>query len=387
MSALARWGASFELRDHGAVLRDRTGQPLALLEGDRVRVRGGPGLADELTAELTIEDVGDHHPIFGPCLRMTHAGELRSLMGAVSWRAPQAIPPVAAPARLPPFAGSMVLNLLALLAERAGVAALPYLGPYPSAVLYQSLVQCFTASGGEGEFTAEGEALLAAPRMARAPVTFAPAPFARWWLPPGLGVQARDRIERLFVDGATFVGDGGALRRLVAYRSEPGGADDRDAQIIPDEGVGDHAAPPEFLAAELWFGDVRWATRAEVWASGALRRAPAPPPPPRDPIVGQPLPLPLRRALATLIEDAVPRALATSVAPILEATPLRWGDAGDDAVRPLRAADGSAVEVVVHAALWITLRSHGAARLALALAEALTPWVVREAVRRAEATH
>lgn len=35
----------------------------------------------------------------------------------------------------------------------------------------------------------------------------------------------------------------------------------------------------------------------------------------------------------------------------------------------------------VHAALWIALRPRGAATLALALAEALMPWVVTEVMR------
>ncbi|MEZ4364262.1 MAG: hypothetical protein R3B48_29070 [Kofleriaceae bacterium] len=368
MSDLSRWGTTFEPHERGAVLRGPGGAPLASVQDQRVWVRRAPGLGRD--RDLFLEDAGDHHAILGPCLRVRCGGERRTLMGWIDWRSPSMIPPVAEPARLPPLTGTMVLNLLALCAQRAGIRELRYRGPYPSAALYTSLRQCFDASGDEAAFTARGAELLVAPRLVTSEVAFAPAPFARWWLTPRLGAQARARIERVFVDGANFERAATGPRRLVAY-----GRDGQPAR-------GDDAATAT-LAAELWFGDRCWARRAELSADGALCRGPWPPPTLDDPIVGQELPLALRRALAELIADAVPTPVSPLVAPLLERARLCWGDAGDAAVRDVPTGD-HVRGAIVHAALWLSLRGHGAARVALALAEALTPWVVAQAVRDAD---
>lgn len=338
-------------------LRDRKDQPYLRRDGTRLWVRGAPG------RELLVEPEADggEHPVFGRCLRLLSGAELCSVMGAVDWARPASIPPVAEPARLPPMTGTMLLNAIALAAAHAGVSELRYVGPYPTAALYASLRQCFVADGSEESFTAEGLALLVAPRMVEAPVAFTPAPFERWWPTPRIGVQARRQIERVFVDGAAFERGGSGVRRLV----------ERDR----DERDGDARAGDEdrVLAAELWFGDERWAVLAELSLSGDVLRGPLPLPALDDPILGQELPLPLRTALASLIAEAVPAPLAPLVAPLLEGAFIRWGDAGASALR----ATGD--EVTLHAALWLTLRRHGAARLALAIAETLTPWVTARA--------
>lgn len=361
MRIIGRWGSQLELDGTSGTLRDPTGEPIVRMEGERIWLRGGPG------RELTVEPpaAGDApHPILGVCSSLRSDGAPCTQMSAVRWSAPASIPPIAEPARLPPLTGTLLLDWLARCAAAAGRPALRYVGPYPTAALYASLCQCFTPLGApeaapEAAFTAAAGALLLAPRMAEAPVDFAPAPFERWWLSPRLGLQARQHIERLFLDGAAFDRSATAVRRLVERPAAPGDG---------------HAAA---LAAELWFGDTRWATLVELTAEGEVQRGPLPPPPIDDPIVGQELPLPLRRALASLIADAVPAVLAPFVEPILSAATLRWGDAGTSALTPT--ADGA----VLHAALWLTLRPHGPARLALALAEALTPWVTGRALRAA----
>lgn len=349
-----RWGTTVELGEAGGTIRDRHGVLVARIEGGRAWVRGAPD------RELTVEPPAPgeaEHPLFGRCARLVSGGELRSLMGEVRWAAPRAIPPVAEPARLPPLTGTCVLNLLAHCAQAAGVAGLYYEGPYPTPALFQSLRQSFTPLGDEAAFTARAEELLLAPRPERAPVQFLPAPFERWWPAPRLGLQAREHIERVFIDGAGFERSPTAIRRLVEHGADGEGG-------------------PR-LAAELWFGDTRWATLAELTLDGEVRRGPSPPPPIDDPIVGQELPLGLRRALAQLIADAVPAPVAPLVEPILERSVIRWGDAGASTVR------GEPGGAILHAALWITLRPRGAATLALALAEALLPWVVSEVVRGA----
>lgn len=353
--ARSHWNAT------GGELVDRTGAASVRREGERLWIYGAPG------RELLVEPANAEaeHPVFGRCLRLSSDEELCSVMGAVDWARPASIPPVAEPARLPAMTGTMLLNAIALAAAHAGISALRYVGPYPTAALYASLGQCFVASASEEEFTAEGLELLVAPRMAEAPVDFTPAPFERWWPTPRIGLQARRQIERVFVDGAAFERGGSGVRRLVA----------RDA----DERVADSPDEDRVLAAELWFGDARWAVLAELSPSGDVRRGPLPLPALADPILGQEVPLSLRRALASLIAEAVPAPLAPLVAPLLETAHIRWGDAGTSAL--LATGD----DVLLHAALWITLRPHGAARLALAIAEALTPWVTTRATQALQA--
>lgn len=360
-----RWGSALELADDGGsgMLRDRTGEVVVRMErggadeagapGSRIWLRGAPGreltVSPPAAAELP-------HPILGTCSRLLSDDAMCSLMSEVRWSAPSSIPPIAEPARLPPLTGTMLLNWLAHCAAAAGVPALHYVGPYPTAALYASLCQSFTPSDAEAAFTAEAAALLLSPRMQRSPVAFTPAPFERWWPTARVGVQARDQIERVFVDGAAFELSSTSVRRLVAW---------------PGSGRADLGG----VSAELWFGDTRWALVAELSQQGDLLRGPLPLPAIDDPIVGQELPLPLRRALASLIVDAVPAPLAPLVEPILTSAILRWGDAGTAALAPT--PDGA----TLHAALWLTLRPHGPARLALALAETLTPWVTSRAVR------
>ncbi len=347
-----RWGSSFEVTDEGAALRDPTGEVVGEIARGRAWVRGAPGRI--LVVEPYVADDAEH-PILGRCVRLTSDGVPRSLMGAIRWSAPQAIPPVAEPARLPPLTGACLLNLIAHAAQAADVAALPYVGPYPTAALFASLAQAFTPTGDEAAFTARAAELLVAPRLERAAVEFAPAPFERWWPSPRVGVQARAHIERVFVDGQAYERSPTAVRRLVEHGDGPG-----------DE--------PR-LSAEVWFGASCWARLATLSPRGELREGPLAMPAVDDPIVGQELPPGLRRALAQLIADAVPSPVAPLVEQVLERATIRWGDAGASAVR------GEAGGAVVHAALWITLRPRGAAAVALALAEALTPWVVTEVVR------
>lgn len=348
MDDLARWGTRIELEAGRGRIVDRDGVEVARVDGERAWVRGAPG------CELALAP-GVDHPIFGRSLELTSGGRLCSVMAAVDWAAPRLIPPVAEPGALPAHAGTALLNLLAACAAAAGISEVGYRGPYPTSALYGSLTQCFRAHGDEASFTAESGALLAAPRMAQAPVTFSPAPFARWWPSPRIGVQARAAIERVLVDGAAFTSSTSTVRRLVR-------ADDE----------------PERLRAEVWFGDARWAIAAELTADGGLVRGPLPAPPIDDAIVGQEVPLALRRALADLICDAAPAPLAPLIPAVLERARLRWGDAGHSPVVT------SGDTVTLHAALWLHLRPHGLARLALAMAEALTPWAVGAAVRAAQ---
>jgi hypothetical protein len=360
MRSTGRWGSQLEINDGSGTLHDRNGELIVRMDGGRIWLRGGPG------RELTVEPRPDDEPhlIFGPCARLLEGDRLCSLMGEVQWKAPQSIPPVESPARLPPLTGSLLLDWLAHCALAAEIPSLSYVGPYPTPALFSSLRQCFTPLGDEAAFTAEAETLLLAPRMQPAPVAFLPAPFERWWiyshlgshLASPLGIQARAQLERVFLDGASFERSTTALHRLVEH---------------PDP----TRATAGTLAAELWFGETPWATLAELSPEGELLRGPLPPPPIDDPIVDSAIPQALRLALAGLIADGVPGPLASFVEPILARTPMRWGDAGLSAVRT------DARGLILHAALWLSNRAGGAGPVALAMASALTPWVIAEALR------
>ncbi len=376
-----RFGARSHWSAAGGELVDRTGAASLRREGERLWIYGAPG-RQLLVEPAGVGEEGGEHPIFGRCLRLRSGGQLCSVMGAVDWARPASIPPVAAPARLPAMTGTMLLNAIALSAAHAGLSELRYVGPYPTAALFTSLGQCFIAgadaSTDAGEtFAAAGLELLVAPRMAEAPVAFTPAPFERWWPTPRIGVQARREIERVFVDGAAFERGSSGVRRLVERDGAEREGAERDG--VERDGAEREGEADRVLAAELWFGDERWAVLAELSASGEVLRGPMPLPALADPILGQEVPLPLRRALASLIAEAVPAPLAPLVAPLLEAARIRWGDAG---TASLRATDD---DVTLHAALWLSLRRHGAARLALAIAEALTPWVTTRATQALQA--
>src|SRR5689334_10654800 len=89
-------------------------------------------------------------------------------MSALDWARPTEIPAIAEPARLPLGSGSAILNTIAMLAQRAGVASLRYAGPYPTAALWATLARSFRSTGSEAAFTAG--ALDRALRVARDPI-------------------------------------------------------------------------------------------------------------------------------------------------------------------------------------------------------------------------
>jgi hypothetical protein len=255
-------------------------------------------------------------------------------MSAIDWASPARIPAIDRPATIPPGAGTMLLDLIALCASRAGVASLAYDGPYPTHALWGSLAQCFRVESGSIEDFLAGRV-----------VRFAPAPFERAHVHARAWVQLRDTLERASIDGRDYPRGPGA-RRLI------------------DLGGGD-------TAAEFWIGDAPLARLAVFDARGSLIAGPDAPPPFASSVLGRDFPPPLREALAELVADDAPGPLAAIVREIIARTPLRWADLGVDVARDA----GGAIEV--HAALWERLARHGLARVALALAEAIAPVVTR----------
>ncbi|HEX3474596.1 MAG TPA: hypothetical protein VHT91_06115 [Kofleriaceae bacterium] len=287
-----------------------------------------------------------HHPLLGAAHTVGDTA-----MTALDWARPAEIPAIAAPGRLPLGAGAAILNTIALLARDAGVTALRYAGPYPTAALWRSLARSFRCDADEAAFTAG--ALDRAVRVARdpIPIDFAPAPHERIAIPRGF-VELRDRLERAVIDGVGYE-PGGSPARLVA------------------------AGPAAGHRAEVWFGDACHARVATLAADGRVVDGPHPIPACASPVIGRAFPAALRDALAELVADAVPAPLATDARALCAAAGVAWADLG------ARAATERPGGFAVHAALWDRIAPLGLARLALALAEALAPVVAAAVVRRA----
>jgi hypothetical protein len=274
-----------------------------------------------------------HGRIVDPLLREAHALGTTAI-SAIDWAHPTQIPTVADPARLPPGSGGMILNVLAVLAARAGIAALRYAGPYPTPALWHALARSFCTTASEEQFTAG--VLERALRVARdeLPFDFAPAPFERIATACGW-VELREGLERAVIDGVTYDRAGSVAR------------------------LGEHA--------EVWIGDALYARVATFDASGALIDGPHAIPPCTSAVLGREFPPALRAALAELVADAVPSPIAALAREAIATRTLAWADLGARVAR--RTEHGFAV----HAALWERIAPLGLARLALALAEALAP--------------
>ena len=294
-------------------------------------------------AGLDVDGAVVAHPVLGPSHPLRVDGAAVAVMSAVDWARPTRIPAIDRPGALPPGTGTMLLDVLARLAARAGVTALRYAGPYPTAALWDALGASFRTAGTLAAFTADAAARWGGGALPEVPIDFAPAPHHRVRAAADVIAVVRDGVERAVIAGAGFARDGG-VRRLV------------------DDG--------EVVAAELWFGDRRWARVATLDGAGALRDRPARPPADGPP-AGQVIPAELIAALVELIDELLPAPLTADA---LRAVPVVWGDAG------LAAAADRGDRVVVHVGLWQHLAPHGLARVAAALAEALAPIAQRRAV-------
>ncbi|MCE9579396.1 MAG: hypothetical protein K8W52_40110 [Deltaproteobacteria bacterium] len=309
-------------------LDDRHGHRLAELRwtgaSAALIVPVAPAIGDHDTVEIAAET--EPHPVLGPVHAIRRGGATLAVVSAIDWRAPRAIPAIDRPAALPRGTGAIILDMIAFAAAHAGVAPLRYLGPYPTRALWTALTACFTATGDEDAFAAG------------APVSFAPAPFARHWQGARVAVDLRTTLERAAIDGRVY---GRGAHRLV------------------EEGPHHHAA--------LWIGDAAYARVATFAADGALVDGPHAPPSLASPVIGQRFPPAMVRALAALCADTAAPALAPAITAVLEERALAWADTGLDLVRALPGA------IAVHAALWDRLAPRGLARVAAALAEALSP--------------
>ena len=293
------------------------------------------------------------HALLGLAHPITSSDGATTFVSAIEWAAPRRIPAIVEPQRLPAMCGGALLNFLAQAAQQAGVPALRYVGAYPTAALFVSLLPCFDTTASVDQFTADGWQRALQGAAVEVPIDFVPRPFLRRWLTPRVATQTRTEVEAVFIDGVSYTVNG-EVRRLVATT--------------------------QGLAVQVCFGDVPWATVATLSPQGELRTGPLTlpsiEPTVAAQIMGRELPLPLRVALAEWLCDDAPAGLAPLYAKVASETRMQWGHTDAHAARL------HTDYIELHAAIWQVVAPQGAARLVQAMAEAIAP-LVTQVVQRA----
>ena len=287
--------------------------------------------------------VGEH-PVLGPVDGIYVDGTLVTVMTRIDWNRPTRIPAIERPGAIPGGLGTMILNDLATRAQHAGVTRLRYAGPYPTPALYQSLVRSFRTTCTEEEFTADALDRALRGVTDELPFDFVPAPHARIANRCG-HVELRDGLERAVIDGVAFTR--GGMARLVVDDS---------------------------VHAEVWIADQPYVRVATFAHDGALLDGPREIPVCVSDVIGKEFPDPLKVAIGELVVETLAPPLATRAREVLATATVTWADLG------ARAARRTSAGFEVHAALWERLSPTGLGRVALALAEALTPLVAQAAV-------
>jgi hypothetical protein len=151
---------------------------------------------------------GPGGPDAPPSLAALEAGRPLTVAGRVDWDAVGWVPPLAAPAAVPPGAGSALLRLLAGLARDQGVARLRYRGPFPTEQLFWSLTEAFhvadPAPDVAARFTRGAEEAFVTGQAVEPPVDWEPAPRERRLVAPDLAVELRDGVEKVTWEGRSY---------------------------------------------------------------------------------------------------------------------------------------------------------------------------------------
>lgn len=217
-------------------------EPRRLLELDRL---GGVHLAvrrdrDGALHEAWVRNVdgallgviagGAEHPLWGASDRIVRLAssaaaepELLTVSGALDWDRIASIPPLADPTRLPPGAGTTILNMLSALAADQGAAPLRYRGPFATEQLFWALAEGFRFARVPDPLAAfldGAAAAFAAGALHEAPLDWTPTPHERLFLPDGVYVQLRNGVEKVWWEGRAY------------YRLEWQGLTRREHRII-----------------------------------------------------------------------------------------------------------------------------------------------------------
>lgn len=261
------------------------------------------------------------HPLLGRAHVIEHAGRPITAMSEISWDRPAQIPTIAEPRALPPGSGTLLMNEIAIRAQRAGVDTLRYAGPYPTHALFASLLRSFRTTGTAEQFTAN--VLERAVRVARdeVPIEFAPAPFVRTTTTSGYRDLRDGAIDRL------------SLANIVFDREEQTGS---LAQLIDRRAVLTVGVPIAHIA--------------ELDDHHEVIDGPHPVPAFAAAVNGSPFAQELVEALAGAATVYAAAPLADDVSAKIRASRITWGDLGWRSTR--RSDDG----FVVHAGFMVLAR-------------------------------
>jgi hypothetical protein len=295
------------------------------------------------------------HPIIGPCdaVRVVGEEDVRAFCGQTDWQRPTHIPALDRPGALPHGGGAALLNTLAVQAQHAGVAALRYRGPYPTTMLFDSLLASFRVVGDLEEarvrFCEDAEDTALGGAMAEPTQDFIPHPHVWSWPDPRICVQRRDAVMRVWIDGHAFERDATVGRSV-------------EVESSGDLRVSIALAGTTVLEVGRLDPDGR--------PKGPLQLELAAP----ADLIGKPLPDEVVAVLAEILAAQGSHLLAPAVQAVVRPGRVRWGDPGIDLVEV--DADG----VVVHAGLVEHLPTQSQPLLAAILA--LVGWPVRQLAQR-----
>jgi YD repeat-containing protein len=282
-----------ELDRHGATVTALEWQSDGRLAGASVRIPDGSWVSVHPGA-------GVPGP-WGASDELRHGSRVITRFGALDWSRITHIPPLAEPARLPPGAGTAVLNLIARLAAEQGASALRYDAPYPTEQLFLALLESFRWTGPD----------VADPLVAfmNGALAWSPAPHTRAFESDRVYVQHRDRIEKIGVDGRAF------------YRLDWQGVGRRTARVVRDaDGT---------VRASLQALGVVLEDHAVLARDGRVLDLPEPP---ADPPPVRPLPDALVRGLvATVVASSAPP-LAAPLRRAAARLVFEWGPVAADLV-------------------------------------------------------
>jgi len=259
--------------------RDRFGTALAQLQWASDGRLAGADVRLPDGAWVRIEPRAAEDPRWGVSDRLRVGDVALTHFAAVDWAAVDAIPVLAEPARLPPGAGTAVLNLVAALAADQRRTSLAYQGPYPTEQLFLALLECFRWHAAPeiddplGAFMAGG-------------LAWAPAPHARAFPRPDVYVQSRARLEKVVWRGrAYYRADWQGVARHAAHRVR-----EQDGRVI----------------CSLWALDTPLADHLVLAPDGAVLEV-------REPADAAG---PARRAAEAVTAGLVAVVVATSAAPL-----------------------------------------------------------------------
>ncbi|MEE2962317.1 MAG: hypothetical protein VYA34_16405 [Myxococcota bacterium] len=253
-------------------------------------------------------------------------------VGSVDWHKPASIPAVDCPGKLPLGVGSALLNFLASQAHKAHKNSMVYRGPYPTANLFETLMQSFDCDAEMGDcllaFTSGVEENSLTGVVAEKSLEFIPNPFHWRWPQKDVCVQSRKQIEKVYLNGRSYTS--GRFLRQGCRQLHLQGTEMIAALTFANEPVVEMA---------------RFTTDGEVVNCNLNSPALA-----ENALNGAPLHPEFLRAVRDLVLEHVPELMKNALGLVWDKVPFQWGDAGDDWAR----FDGGVI--VVHSLLGEALK-------------------------------